>query len=115
MKRKVKYYIDDLKWIQSYYGFTKEQMNKLFNRKKSFKVIYTLYGTGKNVDRYELTDYAGNKVLLSSLNGYEKGVVINDCYAHFTGGQYQCNTDKPCGVIKIEETIFENEIIEVTK
>lgn len=33
----------------------------------------------------------------------QKGVVLNDCMAYFTGGTYHENSDKPCGVIKIEE------------
>lgn len=111
MIRKVKYYIDDLKWFQWFYGFTKTKMNEIFEGQESFKVIYTLIGDSKTVDRYELTDYEGNKVLLSSLNGYKKGVVLNDCYAHFTGGKYQFKTEKPIGVIKIEETELESEVI----
>lgn len=38
----------------------------------NFKAIYTLYGEGNNVDRYELTDYDGNKININDLNGYEK-------------------------------------------
>ena len=58
---------------------------------------------GKNPDKYELTDYHGNKVSLNSLNGYQKGVVLNDCMAYFTGGEYHGDYNAPHGVIKIEE------------
>lgn len=38
-----------------------------------------------------------------NLNGYEKGVVLNDCYAYFTGGNYHSNASQPCGVVEIVE------------
>lgn len=101
--RKVIFTIDDLAWMQKHYNLTEEQMKDIFNDKESFRVIYTLYGEGKNVDRYTLTDYDGNKIHMGSLNGYEKGVVINDCYAYFTGGKYHSNTEEPCGVVDIRE------------
>lgn len=103
--RKVIFKIDDIVWMKKYYSLTDEQMEDIFSNQRSFKVLYTLIGKGKTVDRYELTDYEGNKIKMDDLNGYERGVVLNDCYAYFTGGKYQNDTNEPCGVIEIiEET-----------
>lgn len=101
--RKVVFYIDDLCYFRQEFNLTEAQINNIFNNKVSFKVIYTLYGEGKNVNKYELTDYNGNKINLNSLNGYQRGVVLSDCMAYFTGGKYHSNNSSPCGVIKIEE------------
>lgn len=105
--RKVTFTIDDLAFFKKYHNLTEEQMKDIFKDKKSFKVIYTLYGDGKNVDRYELTDYDGNKVNMDDLNGYQKGVVLNDCYAYFTGGKYHSNANVPCGAVDIKEETIE--------
>lgn len=75
-----------------------------FNGEYSFKVIYTLYGEEKVINNYELTDYNGNRISLNTLNGYQRGVVLNDCMAYFTGGKYHSDSNSPCGVIKIEES-----------
>lgn len=45
----------------------------------------------------------GNKININDLNGYEKGVVLNDCYTYFVGGKYHSNADHPCGVVEIIE------------
>lgn len=104
--RKVIFKIDD----KEYFRRELEKVNvpndikeEILNSVKSFKSIYTLYGVGNNVDRYELTDYDGNKININDLNGYEKGVVLNDCYAYFTGGNYHSNASQPCGVVEIVE------------
>lgn len=104
--RKVTFIINDLKWMRKYYKLTEEQFAEMFKDQESFKCIYTLYGKGKMVDRYELTDYDGNKVHMDELNGYQKGVVLNDCYAYFTGGEYHSGTKEPCGVVEIREEIM---------
>lgn len=101
--RKVTFYIDDLEYFRIAYKLTKEQFNEMFSDITSFRVIYTLYGEGKNADRFTLTDYDGNKVNRNSLNGYERGVVLNDCQAYFVGGKYHLDGTEPCGVVKIEE------------
>lgn len=102
--RKVKYRIDDIQWFQKRYKLSEQKTKEIFSScDDSFKVIYTLIGNGRTVDRYELTDYDGNKININSLNGYQKGAVLNDCYAHFTGGKYQFDMDEPMGVIEIEE------------
>lgn len=101
--RKVTFIIDDLEFFKRRYGLTSEGLQKIFSDKESFKVIYTLYGDGKNVQWYKLTDHNGNKIHLDYLNGYQKGVVLNDCKAYFTGGKYHSNSDVPCGVIDIKE------------
>ena len=67
----------------------------------SFKAILTLYGEGKSLNRYELTDANGNQMSINDLNGYQKGVIINDCYAYFEEKSYFNNSEQPCGVIKI--------------
>jgi len=43
---------------------------------------------------------------MDELNGYQKGVVLNDCHAYFTGGKYHSDTKEPCGVVEIKEEIM---------
>lgn len=104
--RKVVFYIDDLCYFRKEFNLTETQINDIFNGEDSFKVIYTLYGEGKVINNYELTDYNGNRISLNTLNGYQRGVVLNDCMAYFTGGKYHSDSSSPCGVIKIEESEF---------
>lgn len=116
--RKVIFKIDDQEYFRKEFekeGCTENQIIYILKGLGNFKAIYTLYGEGKNVDRYELTDYDGNKINISDLNGYEKGVVLNDCYAYFVGGKYHSNAEQPCGVVEIleeeiqQENNYENE------
>ena len=58
-------------------------MEKILENIKPLELIFTGYGNGKSPDRFELTDKDGNKVCMSSLNGYEKGVVENVKIAGF--------------------------------
>ena len=102
MMRVVKYYIDDFKWFQSYYGLTESQLDGV----KRFRAIYTLIGDGRNIERWELTDYEGNKIPFHSLNGYQRGVILEDCRTHFCGEKYQLGTTEPMGVVKIEENFI---------
>lgn len=104
--RKVIFKINEFEYLRKELekdGCTESQIVYILKGVGNFKAIYTLYGYGKQVDRYELTDYEGNKISINDLNGYEKGVVLNDCYAYFTGGKYHSDTDKPCGVVEIIE------------
>lgn len=101
--RKVVFTIDDLAWFKKSYNLSEEQMKDVFGDKEPFKATYILYGKGKTPYRYKLTDAKGNKVNINDLNGYQKGVVLNDCMAYFTGGEYHAKGKEPCGVIKIEE------------
>lgn len=103
--RKVTFIINDLEWMRKYYKLTEEQFTEMFKDQQAFKCIYTIYGEGNIADRYELTDYDGNKIHLDELNGYQKGVVLNDCYAYFTGGKYHSDTNEPCGVVEIKGEI----------
>lgn len=99
--RKVIFKIDDKEYFRrdlKRQNCTGKQAEDILNGIGDFKAIYTLHGTGNTVDRYTLTDYDGNKMNINDLNGYEKGVVLNDCYAYFTG-----NEDKPYGVVEILE------------
>ena len=104
--RKVTFKIDDKEYFKK--ELEKENVpndikEEILNSVKSFKSIYTLYGNRNQPDRYELTDYEGNKISINDLNGYEKGVVLNDCYAYFTGREYHSNASQPCGVVGILE------------
>ena len=104
--RKVTFKIDDQEYFKRELereNCTGEQTENILKGLGTFRAIYTLYGNGKNVDRYTLTDHDGNKININDLNGYEKGVILNDCYAYFTGGKYHNNADKPCGVVEIIE------------
>ena len=101
--RKVIFTIDDLKYFKRNNNLTDMQAREIFGDKESFKVIYVLYGNENNVDRYELTDHNGNKVNLNHLNGYQRGVVLNDCMAYFNGGKYFSNGTEPCGVVDIQD------------
>lgn len=76
--RKVIFKIDDIVWMKRHYNLTEEQTKEIFSNQKPFRVLYTLIGEGKGVDRYELTDYEGSKLRMDDLNGYERGVVLND-------------------------------------
>lgn len=102
--RKVIFRIDDLAYFKKVYNLTEKQMNEFFT-KPAFQAIYTLYGREKSVYRYELTDFNGNKILLNSLNGYIRGIILNDCMAYFYGYEYHDReTTEPFGVISIEES-----------
>ena len=101
--RKVVFTIDDIEFFRRKFKLSDKQMAEFFGDQDSFKVIYTIVGEGKRPDTYELTDYDGNKIDRQSLNGYQRGIIINDCIAYFTGASYHENDDEPCGVIKIEE------------
>lgn len=104
--RKVAFIINDLEYFRKFYNLTDEQFNSMLADQKPFKAVYTLIGNDKTVDKYILTDMDGNKLYMDDLNGYERGVVLNDCYAYFTGGNYCDEGTDPCGVVEIkEETI----------
>lgn len=105
--RKVTFTINDLEWFRKFYKMSDAQFKDIFDNQESFKCTYTLYGEGKKYpDRYELTDFDGNKISINDLNGYQKGVVLNDCCAYFTGGKYHSDTKEPCGVVEIKEEIL---------
>lgn len=103
--RKVIFKIDDIEWFRRFYEVPEEDFKKVFEGKESFKVIFTLYGNGKTVDRHELTDFNGNKKNINDLNGYEKGVILNDCYAYFEGRKYHSEARIPVGMIEVIEEI----------
>ena len=110
--RKVTFIIDDEKYFRKEFKrqnpqLTENQIDDILSDIVSFKAVLTLYGEDKSLDRYELTDENGNQMNINNLNGYQKGVIINDCYAYFEGKSYFNNSEQPCGVIKIideEET-----------
>ena len=104
--RKVIFQIDDLKYFENLLiseGIDQEERKNILMGLDSFKAIYTLYGTNNSPDHYTLTDIDGNKIMLNDLNGYQKGVILNDCMAYFCGGSYHENSKEPFGVINIQE------------
>lgn len=107
--RKVTFEIDDKEYFKKVFieenGLTEKAANDIISdMSDSFIAMFIIIGDGKTPDRYELTDKNGKKIDINSLNGYQKGVVLNDCYAYFEGGKYHSNSKSPCGVIKITET-----------
>lgn len=107
--RKVTYTIDDKKYFETDLhrqkpNITAEEVEVILAHLHDFKAIYTLYGDGKFPDRYTLTDFNGKKISLDSLNGFQKGCVLNDCIRHFSGENHFIDeSPMPCGVISIEE------------
>ncbi len=63
-----------------------------------------MYGEGKSIDRYRLTDYNGNKIDINSLNNYQRGVILNDCMAYFENRTFFNNSETPAGVMRIDES-----------
>ena len=105
--RKVTFTINDLEWFRKFYKMSDAQFKDIFADQESFKCIYTLYGEGKKYpSKYELTDFDGNKISINDLNGYQKGVVLNDCWAYFMGKKYYSDTKEPYGVVDIKEKVI---------
>lgn len=101
--RKVVFLIDDMKFFKRAYKLSAQEVSAIFADMKSFKAIFTLYGEGKHVDRYRLTDHEGKPISMTTLNMYEKDIVLNDCYAYFEGQKFNNKEKMPCGVIGIED------------
>lgn len=109
--RKVTYTIDDKKYLEAALyrqksDITVDEVNSILAHLHDFKAIYTLYGDGKFPDRYMLIDFDGKEISINSLNGYQRGCVLNDCMRHFSGENHFIVIDEspmPCGVISIEE------------
>lgn len=104
--RKVIFTIDDLEYFKKELqkqNVTEEAQKDILGKLNHFKAIYTLYGKGKNIERYTLTDLDGNKVNLNDLNGYQKGVVLNECMAY-----YYDKNKVPCGVVDIQDIQLNN-------
>lgn len=106
--RKVTFYIDDDKYFRGRFkkenpNLTDDEIENIMENITPFRAIYSIIGDGKSADKYELTDCNGNKINLNDLNGYQRGVILNDCMAYFTDGRYHENVDHPCGVVQIKE------------
>lgn len=100
--RKVIFKIDDYEYFKKEFeleGVNAEESERILKHIKPFKAIYTLYGNGNSIERYELTDLDGNKIDFNSLNGYERGMVLNDCKRYFSSTEH----NKPCGVVDIQD------------
>lgn len=100
--RKVIFRIDDYEYFKKLFesdGANTKEVERIFKDIKPFRAIYTLYGNENEIERYELTDLDGNKIDFDSLNGYQRGVVLNDCKRYFSNTEH----NKPCGVVDIQD------------
>ena len=98
--RKVTYFINDCEYMRELYKDIENIEGILECLPPPFICNYTLIADGENrhPDDFEIVDGAGNKICMNSLNGYQKGVVLNSCYNHFIGG-----SEPPFGVVRMEE------------
>lgn len=97
----ITFYIDDCKYFRRQLkeqGFAENSIDDILNTVEPFRAVYTLIGRPSNSDYYSLTDFDGNRISINALNGYQKGVILNACYAYYMGSQKH-----PHGVIKIDE------------
>ena len=120
MEKSIKFVIDDLEYFRREFlrqnpELTREQVADILCNLNDFKAIYTLYQDKNGRQRYELTDVDGNKINLSDLNGYQKGVILRECerYANYLFNNdwetplpekfttMDSTNDMPCGVVKI--------------
>lgn len=101
--RKVTFMIDDYNYFKNlfYSRFSespKEDIEKALSGLSScFKATFILTGE-EFPDQYELLSENGEKMNINDLNGYQKGIVINDCYRYFEG-----KIKEPCGVVEIKD------------
>lgn len=83
--RKVTYTIDDVAYFRRVYK--DYDVNSLLSGIEPFRAVYVLYSginSDKMPDRYELF-IDGKKTNINTLNGYQRGVVLEDCFNHFIG------------------------------
>lgn len=92
-RRRVTFYIDDIEYLRKY-EFKKENVaeeaineicDKLEKLNPSFKVCYTLFGYGNNIDNYNLEDFDGVKININDCNNYQRGCILSECNAYFEG------------------------------
>ena len=95
--RKVKYHINDLEWMKQHYKMSGKEFSSIFDGQIPFQAVYSLIGE-QNSNKYVLLDIEGNRLNINNLNGYEKGVILNDCNNHFLG-----KTSVPRGAVSIIE------------
>lgn len=108
--KKVTFYIDDLEYmirdIQSSAEITRESAERICEPlAPSFRARFTLKGDSTTPESYELYDENGNEMSINDLNGYQRGVVLGDCYRYYEGFKPSFG-DEPYGVIKIEEEVI---------
>lgn len=105
---KMEFIINDMEYFKEKWrneGMAECQIEKIATVfPSSFRAVYTLEKKENGII-YKLQNENGNTIKLSSLNGYEKNVVIDDCFDYFMA--YVANSPrklKPCGVREIKIT-----------
>lgn len=100
--REVTYHIDDAAYMKELYKNQGEKdVDKTIDDLVTpFRCTYQLIGRKDKPDSdyYVLRDEAGKWMNRNDLNGYQRGVILNDCERHFEG---KCK--KPFGVVRIKE------------
>lgn len=91
-------------WMKRHYNLTETEMNEWFHDMNNFRCTYILSGNGNLPDHYELLDENGNYLNINDCNGFQKGVVLNDCFNYFVCCQKDIEANPPCGVLKIYNT-----------
>lgn len=105
--RKVTYVIDDYEYFKNLYMGV-DNLEDILNAVAPFRCRYTLIGEDYE-RKYLLEDMDGNNLNISSLNGYQKGIVLCDCQRHFQGKPLESGGELPTGCIKIEEDIIDGD------
>lgn len=107
-ERTVSYFIDDLQALRVELirdgGLTEDQADSLTENLPSFRAVYTLYGYGKTVDRYELKEFTekdAKKIDINTLNSYEHSI-LGECQFHFCGIPLPDGEIFPTGVVCIQ-------------
>ena len=104
--RKVIFRIDDIEYFRRlFYGRFPNAPEKQIEETLShivlpFRGIFVLKGN-RQPEHYELYNERGENLNINSLNGYQKGIVINDCYRYYEG-----KIKKPCGIVEIKEEVY---------
>lgn len=100
-ERRVTYHINDHESLRMMYAGAEGLEGILESLPPPFICTYTLIGDSGNMypDRYELRDEEGNKININSLNGYQKGVVLDNAKRHYSG-----MNDDMYGIMSYTET-----------
>lgn len=100
--KKITYVIDEYEYFRMFYELDDEGLKGLFEYTlPPLRCKYTLI-EDNNGERYFLTDPDGNAMNINDLDGYQRDVILSECYNHFHGMPFG-DDDMPTGCIQIED------------